>query len=93
MSRVDLARELAVTPGAITNMLKGDTKSSRLVEKTCLLLHIPPPEFEGEHEEMLVQVVRFLNEHDPHFVQRLLGQAQKRAAELSSKERSSSKKR
>lgn len=88
-NRVWLARELGVTPGSITYMLREGTSSSRLVESVCEILHMPPPEFEGEHEEMLVQAIRYLTTRDPKFAQRLLGQAQKRVEELSKKERKS----
>lgn len=88
-NRVWLARELGVTPGSVTYMLRDGTSSSRLVESVCEVLKVPPPEFEGEHEEMLVHALRFLTERDPKFAQRLLGQAQKRVEELSKKERKS----
>ena len=88
-TRLWLAERLRVTPGSVTYMLKPATKSSRLVGKTCDVLGIPPPEFLGEHEEMIVELIRFLNGKDPVFVQRLLGQAQKRVFELTKPERKS----
>ncbi len=80
--RIWLAKNIGVTPGAVTHMLRADTKASRLVEPTCELLVIPPPEFLDDFELRLMERVRFLHSRDPARALRLYTYAEKLELEL-----------